>query len=73
MNLYELIKSHNFSGLEPAFVRNIATQLLNCIHFLQSNNIIHCDLKPENILIKEWNRPDIKVIDFGSSDRKSVV
>jgi dual specificity tyrosine-phosphorylation-regulated kinase 2/3/4 len=67
MNLYELIKSHNFSGLEPNFVKNIANQLINCINFLQKNNIIHCDLKPENILLKDWNKTDIKVIDFGSS------
>ena len=67
MNLYELIKSHNFSGLEPNFVRNIASQLLACINFLQNNNIIHCDLKPENILLTEWNKNFIKVIDFGSS------
>jgi dual specificity tyrosine-phosphorylation-regulated kinase 2/3/4 len=67
MNLYELIKSHNFSGLEPSFVRNIAIQLLNCIVFLQANSIIHCDLKPENILLMEWNKTNIKVIDFGSS------
>lgn len=67
MNLYELIKSHNFSGLESNFVKHIANQLLNCINFLQKNNIIHCDLKPENILLKDWNKTDIKVIDFGSS------
>ena len=29
--------------------------------------VIHCDLKPENILLKQPNKSNIKIIDFGSS------
>ena len=29
--------------------------------------MIHCDLKPENILLKQPNKSNIKIIDFGSS------
>ena len=67
MNLYEVIKSNNFCGLEPNFIKNIANQLLTCIAFLQTHNIIHCDFKPENILLQELSKNNVKVIDFGSS------
>lgn len=32
-----------------------------------SRQVIHCDLKPENILLKQPNKSNIKIIDFGSS------
>ena len=67
MNLYEVIKSHNFCGLEQSFIKNIAYQLLTCISFLQIHNIIHCDFKPENILLQDLSKNNVKVIDFGSS------
>lgn len=34
---------------------------------LKRHSIIHCDLKPENIMLEDSKRPDIKLIDFGSS------
>jgi len=48
-------------------IRRFVLQILNGIHFLHQNNIIHADLKPENILLKEMNKSGIKIIDFGSS------
>lgn len=43
-------------------------QLLSCLNYCQSRNIVHRDIKPENILLesnKDFNQ--IKVIDFGIS------
>lgn len=67
MNLYDLMRINNFSGLSLELIRRFAIQILNALNFLQKNNIIHCDLKPENILLKCANKSGIKVIDFGSS------
>ena len=67
MNLYELIKLSNYSGIEVKVIKNMAVQLLIALRFLNKHKIIHCDLKPENILLKHSNKSLIKVIDFGSS------
>ena len=67
MNLYELIKLSNYSGIEVKVIKNMAVQLLIALRFLSKHKIIHCDLKPENILLKHPNKSLIKVIDFGSS------
>lgn len=37
------------------------------LEYIHSIRLMHCDLKPENILIKNYQRGDVKVIDFGSS------
>ena len=67
MNLYELIKSNGYYGLPLDLVRRFVLQVLNGIHFLHKNRVIHADLKPENILLKEMNKSGVKIIDFGSS------
>lgn len=67
INLYDLLKSQDFKGLDNIFIRKISFQMLLALSFLQSQNIIHCDLKPENVLLKKSDSYDIKVIDFGSS------
>ncbi|CUM66885.1 uncharacterized protein PRCAT00004569001 [Priceomyces carsonii] len=66
-NLYELIKQNQFQGLNMKLVRVIAKQLLEAMSQLKSFQMIHCDLKPENILLCQPDKPDIKVIDFGSA------
>ena len=67
LNLYELIKSNGYNGLPLDLIRRMALQVLNGIHFLHKNMIIHADLKPENILLKEANKSGVRIIDFGSS------
>lgn len=37
------------------------------LEYIHSLKLIHCDLKPENILIKNAEKSEVKVIDFGSS------
>ncbi|KAM3418721.1 hypothetical protein BST61_g4696 [Cercospora zeina] len=67
INLYELIRAHNFVGFSLPLIRRFARQLLACLVLLQNKRIIHCDLKPENILLCEARKADCRVIDFGSS------
>ncbi|GAB7352352.1 hypothetical protein MBLNU459_g2793t1 [Dothideomycetes sp. NU459] len=67
INLYELIRAHNFTGFSLQLIRRFSRQLLACLCLLQTKRIIHCDLKPENILLCDPRRADVRVIDFGSS------
>lgn len=69
INLYELLKRNNFSGLSLQTVKLFSKQLLKSLQLLQREKIIHCDLKPENILLRLdlMPVPQIKLIDFGSA------
>ena len=67
VNLYDLLKSHNFTPFSSELVRRLAIQVLSTLIYLRRRNIIHCDLKPENILLKQADKSGIKIIDFGSS------
>ncbi|DAZ98273.1 TPA: hypothetical protein N0F65_008958 [Lagenidium giganteum] len=44
-------------------IRKIAVQLIQALHVLHSNRIIHRDMKPQNILI--GSKQQIKLADFG--------
>lgn len=66
-NIYELIKQNQFHGLSIRLVRVFTKQLLDSLAVLKDANLIHCDLKPENILLVSPDRPDLKIIDFGSA------
>lgn len=61
----EIIDKGHFSELDAAIIMK---QLLSCLTYCHSKNIVHRDIKPENILLesnKDFNQ--IKVIDFGIS------
>ena len=62
--LYEDFRSN---GFPVEIIRTMTMQLLKCLKFLKSHNIIHCDLKPENIMLLNRHESDIVLIDFGSS------
>lgn len=66
-NLYELIKQNQFNGLNIKLVKSLTKQLLEACAQLKNYQIIHCDLKPENILLCQPDKPQVKVIDFGSA------
>lgn len=67
LNLYELIKQNQFHGLSMKLVKSLTRQLLDACAQLKNFQVIHCDLKPENILLCQPDKPEIKVIDFGSA------
>ena len=71
LNLYELLKNTQFSGVSLNLIRKFAKQILRALSYLAMPkvDVIHCDLKPENILLKHPKRSGIKLIDFGSSCR----
>ena len=61
----EIIEKGHFSEKDAAVIMK---QLLSCLTYCHSKNIVHRDIKPENILLesnKDFNQ--IKVIDFGIS------
>lgn len=67
-SLYEFAKDCFGTGLKvlPASdFAEILVQMLQCIHFLHSNNIAHRDIKTDNFLITECGL--LKLCDFGFS------
>lgn len=73
-NLYELLKQNQFHGLSMRLIRTFTAQLLDSLCVLKDSKLVHCDLKPENVLLCSPDRPDLKVIDFGSSceERRTI-
>ncbi|ODV84001.1 hypothetical protein CANARDRAFT_236831 [[Candida] arabinofermentans NRRL YB-2248] len=66
-NLYDLIRQNQFHGLTIKLIKKFSIQLLDSLCILKDAKIIHCDLKPENILLISLDKPNLKVIDFGSA------
>jgi fused len=59
--LFEILEDdHNLPESE---VRKIAQQLVQSLHYLHSNRVIHRDMKPQNILISA--NGTVKLCDFG--------
>ncbi|GMM57611.1 serine/threonine protein kinase [Maudiozyma humilis] len=66
-NLYELLKQNQYHGLSMQLIKIFTRQMLDSLCILKDSKLIHCDLKPENILLCSPDKPEIKIIDFGSS------
>lgn len=62
----EIAKKSNFCEKDAAI---IIEQILEAISYCHSKSIVHRDLKPENILTDSKNKNNIKVIDFGTSQK----
>lgn len=59
--LFEILEDDK--NLPEPEVRKIAQQLVQSLHYLHSNRIIHRDMKPQNILISA--NGTVKLCDFG--------
>ncbi|CAM9140358.1 unnamed protein product, partial [Discosporangium mesarthrocarpum] len=59
--LFEILQDDH--SLPEAQVQKIAKQLVQALHYLHSNRIIHRDMKPQNILVGAHGR--VKLCDFG--------
>lgn len=71
MSLLQVLEKTSYQGLPVEKVKIIIKQVLIALKTLHSLHIIHCDLKPNNILLKEKNKSQIKLIDFGSACKES--
>jgi calcium-dependent protein kinase len=65
----EIAKKSVFSEKDAAI---IIEQVLEAIAYCHSKQIVHRDLKPENILIDSSYKSNIKVIDFGTSQKMNT-
>lgn len=71
-NLYDLSQIFKFQGLNYTYLKSLIKQLLEGLHELHKQGIVHCDLKPENILLDDVYNFKVKIIDFGSSTTKAL-
>ena len=61
----EIVKRKQFNEEDTAV---LIRQVLSCINYCHTNNLVHRDLKPENILIESAQELNsIKIIDFASA------
>lgn len=72
VNLYELTKIFRFRGLNYITLKTFLRQILEGLHELHSQGIVHCDVKPENVLISDVLRHKVKLVDFGSSITRTL-
>lgn len=62
--LFERIVDDNFEHTELTSARYMR-QILEGMHYVHKQKIIHLDLKPENIVCVDTTGTQIKIIDFG--------
>ncbi|XP_069761121.1 myosin light chain kinase, smooth muscle isoform X1 [Narcine bancroftii] len=62
--LFERIVDEDFELTEPTCVSYVC-QILEGVHFMHQQSILHLDLKPENIVCVNKESTHIKIIDFG--------
>lgn len=53
-------------GMEEAVVGSYTRQILQALHYLHSNGIVHCDVKGQNVLVTEAG---VKIADLGCARR----
>lgn len=60
----EALTSHPDMFLDNKFLQKFTSQVLDCLQYLHSKQILHLDLKPDNILLTRIDA-DAKIIDLG--------
>lgn len=65
--LQDYIAEHDYlSERETQFLMK---QILEALAYMHEKSIVHLDLKPENILLDNLDSRQLKIIDFGISQR----
>lgn len=68
--LQDYIAEHDYlSERETQFLMK---QILEALAYMHEKSIVHLDLKPENILLDNLDSRQLKIIDFGISQRYDV-
>lgn len=61
--LFEFLVEQEF--LTEIEAIDFTKQVLEAVHYLHDNHIVHLDIKPENIVLKDRAQKKVKLIDFG--------
>ena len=56
--------------LHPMEIKDILLKVLEAVHYIHSNDVLHRDISPDNILIDEKGDPVL--IDFGAANEKAT-
>jgi len=65
-DLYKILEEDYPKGIDPEHVCWITQRLLNALHYLHFNGVIHGDIKPHNILIVPEEHNAV-LVDYGLS------
>lgn len=63
IDLWDFI--NNRGPLSESLAKNFLKKIINTVHEMKSNGVLHRDIKDENILV-DLNTLDLKLIDFGA-------
>ncbi|XP_068694426.1 death-associated protein kinase 2-like [Montipora foliosa] len=61
--LFEFLAEQEYLAESEAL--GFTRQVVEAVHYLHDNHIVHMDIKPENIVLKDRTEKKIKLIDFG--------
>lgn len=64
-DLFECIEQSKDKRLSEGQARFVFAQVVEAIHYLDSQGVSHCDIKDENILVDSYL--NVKLVDFGSA------
>jgi serine/threonine protein kinase len=64
-DLFECIEQSKDKRLSEDQARFVFAQVVEAIHYLDSQGVTHCDIKDENILVDSYL--NVKLVDFGSA------
>ncbi|KAF8502182.1 kinase-like protein, partial [Russula emetica] len=64
-DLFECIEQSKDKRLSENQARFVFAQIVEAVHYLDSQGVTHCDIKDENILVD--NYLNVKLVDFGSA------